>query len=116
MVRTFIEVPSFTKKWYELGFSDDDLLELQDVLLDKPDYGVVVQGTGGLRKLRYAFRNRGKSGSVRICYVDFAIFEKIYLIQVYTKKEKDNLSNSEKVWIKKYLKILKEEAGGHCNE
>ena len=52
----------------------------------------------------------------RICYVDFAIFEKIYLIQVYTKKEKDNLSNSEKAWIKKYLKILKEEAGGNCNE
>ncbi len=67
-------------------------------------------GTGGLRKIRLAFPNRGKSGSARVCYVDFAVYEKIYLIQVFAKDEKDNLSNEEKNEVKKLLAILKDEA------
>lgn len=65
-----------------------------------------MQGTGGLRKLRFAFENRGKSGSARVCYVDFAIYEKIYLITVYSKNEKDNLSKEERNSIKSLLKEL----------
>ena len=39
-----------------------------------------MQGTGGLRKVRFALENRGKSGSVRVVYVDFVVYETIYLI------------------------------------
>ena len=55
-----------------------------------------MQGTGGLRKLRIAFEGKGKSGSGRVCYVDFAVFDKIYLITAYPKNEKDNLSKAER--------------------
>ena len=96
MKRIFIETPSFTKRWYALGFNEDDLAELQQYLIKNPDAGDTMVGTGGLRKIRYAFEGRGKSGSARVCYVDFAAFEKNYLIQVFSKDEKPNLIDAEK--------------------
>ena len=66
----------------------------------------MIQGTGGLRKARFAFEHRGKSGGVRVCYVDFVIKETIYLITVYSKNEKDNLSKEEKNEIKKLIDVL----------
>lgn len=60
MTRTFIEVPIFTKKWKELGFTDENLRELQKVLLDDPKAGDAIQGTGGLRKIRIPMENKGK--------------------------------------------------------
>lgn len=58
--------------------------------------------------MRIAFEGRGKSGSARVCYVDFAIFERIYLITAYAKNEKDNLKQTEKNEIKKLIKILEQ--------
>ena len=65
-----------------------------------------MQGTGGLRKLRFAFPGQGKSGSSRVLYVDFVIAEKIYLIFAYPKSEKDNLSKEERNNIKKLIERL----------
>ena len=111
MIRTFVEVPSFTKRWSDLGFDDDDdLMELQKMLLKNPEAGDIMQGTGGLRKVRFAFEGRGKSGSVRVCYVDFEEYTVIYLITAYAKKEKDNLTDKEKAVLKVLVKQLKEEA------
>lgn len=110
MIRTFIEVPLFTKHWMEIGLNDDDLLALQLMLLKDPESGPVMTGTGGIRKVRFAFDNQGKSGSVRICYVDFAEYEVIYLITAFTKKEKENLTKEDKNILKKLVKSLKEEA------
>ena len=110
MKREFIETPSFTKRWYALGFDDDDLAELQQYLIKNPDAGDTMVGTGGLRKIRYAFAGRGKSGSARVCYVDFAAFEKNYLIQVFSKDEKQNLSDAEKKNVKNVVQLLKKEA------
>ena len=62
MNRTFIEVPIFTKKWKELGLSDDILRNLQNILLKDPKSGDVIQGTGGLRKIRIPLDNAGKRG------------------------------------------------------
>jgi hypothetical protein len=112
MTRTFIEVPTFTKRWKELGFSDEELRRFQIELLKNPEMGDIMQGTGGVRKARLASETRGKSGNARICYVDFSAFGKIYLITVYTKKEKENLTDKEKNIIRKLVKILKTEAGG----
>ena len=53
---------------------------------------------------------REKSGSARVCYVDFASFEKNYLIQVFSKDEKPNLTDSEKNEVKKVIGVLKAEA------
>ena len=111
MLRTFIEVPLFTKRWKEIGLNDDDLLVLQIMLLKDPASGPVMEGTGGIRKVRFPIENRGKSSSVRVCYTDFEEYEVTYLITAFTKNEQENLSASEKAVLKKLVKALKEEAG-----
>ena len=68
-----------------------------------------MEGTGGIRKVRFPLENRGKSGSVRVCYTDFAEYEVIYLITAFEKKEQENLTMEEKNAIKKLVKALKEE-------
>lgn len=84
-------------------------MRLQEELLADPKVGAVIRGTGGVRKMRFAFQHRGKSGSIRVIYVDFEVYEKIFLITAYTKDEKDNLSDSEKAEIKQLIKVLEQQ-------
>ena len=109
MIRTFIEIPIFTKRWKEIGLGDKELHSLQIMLLKDPESGPVIEGTGGIRKVRFPMHNKGKSGGVRICYTDFAEYEVTYLITAFTKKEQENLTNEEKAVLKKMVKSLKEE-------
>ena len=88
MQRTFIILPEFDKNWKSMGLSDEDLRRLENLILQDPEAGALMQGTGGLRKLRFAFENRGKSGSARVCYVDFVLRETVFLITAYPKKRK----------------------------
>ena len=106
MTRKFVLLPEFDKNWSDMGLNDDDLRLLQEELTLNPHKGDVIRGTGGLRKIRIAFENKGKSGSGRVCYVDFAVYESIYLIAAYPKSEKGNLSKSERNEIAKLIKIL----------
>lgn len=96
MTREFIITQEFDKNWKTMGLTDDDLKSLQEELILNPTKGDLMQGTGGLRKIRIPFENRGKSGSGRACYVDFIVYEKIYLITAYPKNEKENLSKAER--------------------
>lgn len=109
MNRTFIEVPTFTKKWKELGLTDENLRELENILLENSKAGDAIQGTGGLRKIRIPLDNKGKRGDGRVIYVDIEFKETIYFINVYAKNEKDDLTEEEKKAFKAVVKILKEE-------
>ena len=109
MKRTFIEVPVFTKKWRDLGLGDEDLRELENVLLEDPKTGDIIQGTGGLRKIRVSLNQKGKRGGARVIYVDVEVKETIYFINVYSKKEKPDLTESEKKALKAVVTILKGE-------
>ena len=109
MKRTFIEVPIFTKKWKELGLTDENLRELQNILLENPKTGDAIPGTGGLRKIRISLDQHGKRGGGRVIYVDIELKETIYFINVYAKNEKDDLTEEEKKAFKAVVKILKEE-------
>ncbi len=108
MTRTFIEVPLFTKRWMEIGLTDNDLLHLQIMLLKNPESGPVIEGTGGIRKVRFPLENHGKSGSVRVCYTDFAEYEVPYLITAFTKREQENLTREEKAVLRKLVKSLRD--------
>lgn len=108
MNRTFIEVPIFTKKWKELGFTDENLRDLENILLTNPKSGDVIQGTGGLRKIRIPLNSKGKRGGGRVIYVDIEFRETIYFINVYTKNEKDDLTEEEKKAFKAVVSSLKE--------
>ena len=109
MTRSFIELPLFRAKWKSLGLNDDDLRRLQEEILADPKIGDVMQGTGGVRKMRFAFEHRGKSGGIRVIYIDFEIYEKIFLITAYPKNEKDNLTKSECNEIRQLIGILEEQ-------
>lgn len=109
MYREFVRLPEFEKCWSNFGLTEDDLADLEYHLCINPESGSIMEGTGGLRKLRWALPNRGKSGSIRVIYVDFVYYEKLYLISAYAKNEKDNLSKEERNEVKKLIKLLEEE-------
>ena len=109
MTRLFVELPIFRSKWKAMGLTDDDLKRLQEELLADPKIGAVMRGSGGIRKMRFAFEQRGKSGSVRVIYVDFEVYEKIFLITAYPKNEKDNLTAAERNELKQMIHILEEQ-------
>lgn len=113
MKRSFIELPIFKSRWEALGLNEKDLLRLQVELLADPKAGDVMQGTGGVRKMRFAFEHRGKSGGVRVIYVDFEVYEKIYLLTAYTKNEKDNLTKKERSEIKQLIEVLEQQLRDH---
>lgn len=106
MTRIFVELPLFRSKWKALGLNDDDLKRLQEEILLDPKTGAVMRNTGGIRKMRFAFEDRGKSGSIRVIYIDFEVYEKIYLLTAYPKSEKDNLSKAERNELRKLVEVL----------
>nr|WP_314834297.1 type II toxin-antitoxin system RelE/ParE family toxin [uncultured Oribacterium sp.] len=107
MTRTFIQTNEFSKNWDILGFDDEDLRLLELSILEHPEKYPIMKGPGGLRKARISLDKKGKSGGARVCFVDFILVETVYLITVYGKKEKDNLSNAERNQIKKMIDTLK---------
>jgi hypothetical protein len=109
MKREFIETTIFAKRWKELNLTASDLRKLQKFIIENPDAGDIIQGTGGLIKLRWALPNTGKSGGVRVLYIDFTYQEKIIFINCYGKDEKDNISDKEKAMYKSLIKNIGEE-------
>ena len=55
----------------------------------------------------------GKSGGVRVIYVDFEVYEKIYLLTAYTKNEKDDLTKKERSEIKQLIEVLEQQLRDH---
>ena len=86
-----VETPVFTKRVIAI-LSDDKYRLLQMHLINKPDAGKVIKGSGGLRKLRWSAKGHGKSGGVRIIYYWFAAQGTILLLFVYAKNERDDLT------------------------
>lgn len=107
MTREFVYMTTFEKQWTNVGLTDEELKELEVLLCENPEAGDMIQGTGGLRKLRWALPGRGKSGSIRTLYVDFAYFEQIYMMACFKKSEKQNLSKAEKKLIKSTIEQIK---------
>ena len=103
----FVETSIFTKQIKELA-TDDELKDLQVELIAQPEKGDIIRDTGGLRKVRMAVGNKGKSGSVRVLYV-FAHVDKIFLVLAYPKSVKDSLTKEEKSTLKKLVKSIKGE-------
>lgn len=103
----FIETPTFTRQILAMA-TDDELKELQRVLIAQPDKGDLIQGTGGLRKIRMAVGAQGKQGGARVIYF-LAMADVIYLILAYPKSTKDSLTAREKATLKALTQTLKGE-------
>lgn len=101
----FIETPVFSGQLY--GFlPDEDYRALQLALAFRPEQGVLIPGSGGLRKLRWSFRGKGKSGGLRIIYYWEPAEELIYLLFLYPKSQQEDLSPDQ---LKQLRRILQEE-------
>ncbi len=101
----FIETPTFTRMVTSL-LSDDEYRKMQGDLVEYPERGDLVKGGGGIRKLRYALQGRGKSGGVRVIYYWVKDRHLIYLLVVYPKSKKDNLTEKETAILREFVKRL----------
>ena len=107
MTREFVYIKKFLEKWAKLGLADDDLLPLEKFIMENPTAGDVVRGTGGLRKLRWSYPDTGKRGGVRVAYIDIVLRERIYMLDLFPKSEKDNYTDAEKIVLKQLVSTLK---------
>ena len=87
----FIETSTFTNILPSY-LSDDDYRRLQSYLLQKPDAGDIVRGSGGVRKVRWAPSGRGKSGGVRAIYYWKKSEHEIWMLTMYSKSERATIS------------------------
>ena len=105
MQALFVELPPFS--CFRAGYLDDEgLRDLQNALLTNPEAGDVIEGTGGLRKLRQADRRRGKGkrGGLRVIYYWWQTRRQFWLFTLYDKDEMDDLSADERKALKSMLK------------
>jgi hypothetical protein len=101
----FIETPTFSRLLSAL-LDDDEYRELQNVLVDDPGRGDLIKGGGGIRKLRHALPGRGKSGGVRVIYYWVKNDHLVYLLVVYPKSSKDDLTDKETAVLRDFVKEL----------
>lgn len=74
--------------------SEDQLGELQEYIANSPDMGDLIPGTGGVRKLRYAYDGLGKHGGLRVIYYIREHEHHIWLIAIYSKNTVENIKSS----------------------
>jgi hypothetical protein len=86
----------------------EDFIEFKKDLVENPDQGDMITGTGGVRKTRLKSASGGKSGGFRICYLDIPHKNKLYLMFIYPKSERENISASDKKDFKELVKYIKE--------
>jgi hypothetical protein len=98
-----VETPIFTKLIQEL-MSDDEYKDLQEALVNRPDLGDLIKGSGGLRKVRWHLEGQGKSGGVRAIYYWVVNDDHIRMLYVYPKGKQENLTMAQV----KQLKVIVE--------
>lgn len=100
----FIESKNFERLRADY-LTDEEYRELQNFLIQQPNAGDVIQGTGGLRKLRWKLANKGKRGGIRTIYLYLSNKDHIHFLTLYAKNEATDLTADQK----KILKTIVEE-------
>ena len=102
MSAIFVESKIFEKLRSDY-LSDDDYRELQQKLLARPTAGTVIQGTGGLRKIRIGIKGIGKRGGARVIYYFLDSKSRFYFLTIYAKNEVTDLTSDEKKQLRKFM-------------
>jgi hypothetical protein len=100
-----IETSIFTRQVQAL-LSDEEYRQLQSKLVDHPDVGAVIPGSGGLRKVRWLLKGRGKRGGVRTIYYWAVSRNQILMLLMYAKNEQADLTPQQ---LNALRKIVEEE-------
>lgn len=91
----FVETTVFTRRLTGL-LTDDEYRRLQETLLRRPTQGDVIAGTGGIRKLRWAQRGRGKRGALRVIYYLHTKRDMFLMLFLYEKNEQGDLTAEQR--------------------
>ena len=110
-MQTIVELPEFPRR-AETLLANEEKTSLINYLSVHPMSGDVMQGTGGIRKLRWAAQGRGKSGGVRVIYYYHNGSIPLFLLTVFGKGEKANLSKTERNDLSKFTELLLRQFGG----
>ncbi len=102
----FIESKVF-EKLREKYLDDESYRALQNFLVEQPLTGDVIQGTGGLRKLRWSAKGKGKRAGVRTIYLYLTEKSHIHFLTLYAKNEVSDLTTDEKKILKRIVEELK---------
>lgn len=100
----FLETKGFTRRVIEL-LSDDEYRQLQQELMMRPDRGAVIPGSGGIRKVRWGAKKRGKRGGARFIYYWAKGRDQILMLFVFSKDESDDLTREQ---IKQLRSVVEE--------
>jgi hypothetical protein len=107
---TVVETKAFTAST-KGRMKQREVEALINVLAAEPECGDLIQGTGGLRKVRFGVGGKGKRGSVRVVYYFYNDTMPVFLLTVFAKNEKDNLSRAERNALAKGVRTLRESYG-----
>ncbi len=106
-MQTVIETDSYLRDAKQVGMTEDERNAAVDFVATNPDGGDVMQGTGGVRKARLAGRGKGKSGGYRIVWYFGGGDIPVFLITVFGKGEKSNLTQGERNALRGLMETLK---------
>jgi len=86
----FVEAPIFSKRIYEY-LNEDEYAALQWTLAIRPETGIIIPGSGGLRKIRWSAKGQGKRGGTRIIYYFQKEDGEIWFLTIYAKNEVEKI-------------------------
>ena len=104
-MQTIVELPEFVKRSDKL-LSESEKTSIINYLASHPASGDIMKGTGGIRKLRWSAQGKGKSGGVRVIYYYHHESIPLFLLTVFGKGEKTNLSKGERNDLAKFTLLL----------
>ena len=111
-MHTVVETLGFTRQTKKLRMTDEEIDFIKTFVGQNPSAGNIVPGTGGARKIRFPLRGRGKSGGFRVITFYSGVDIPVFLIDVYSKREIENITPARKNSIRNsVLRILRNYEG-----
>jgi hypothetical protein len=111
-VHTVVETTAYLSAARDAGMDEGEMEAVVNILAADPEAGAIMPRCGGARKLRVAKPGRGKSGGYRVVTYYGGLGVPVFLLTVFGKGEKDNLSDAEKNALAKLTKRLRDHYGG----
>jgi RelE toxin of RelE / RelB toxin-antitoxin system len=108
---TVVETPQFARQAGDL-WTDAERQEFVDYIARNPETGDVIPDTGGVRKVRWRRRGMGKRGGVRVIYFYYNPTTPLFLLMVYAKAMRDDVTPDAKKAVAEFVASIKRAARG----